>query len=56
MNLYTMALLWEKDGYSLIVREHSYDIDTSDKRGSIRCLQDEAVTPVNVVEIEPAAD
>lgn len=56
VNLYTMALLWEKDGYSLIVREHSYDIDTSDKRGSIRCLQDEAVTPVNVVEIEPAAD
>ena len=50
VNLYTMTILWRNDGSSINIREHDYNIRTSDTRGSIRCLQDEAVAPVNVAE------
>ena len=50
VNLYTLTILWRNDGSSINVREHDYNIRTSDTRGSIRCVQDEAVAPVNVAE------
>jgi len=50
VNLYTIGIIWKNDGTSIIAREHSLDIRMSNTRGSIRCLQDEAVAPVNVAE------